>query len=78
MAAPGSEAKVQVLIERASRREALFHPDDATIAQAQPVVPAENSSADCPACVVAAPEAVIAPAESLLDADSASDLELAS
>jgi hypothetical protein len=30
MALPGSEEKVQVLEERARRRQALFHPDDAT------------------------------------------------
>jgi hypothetical protein len=33
-AMPGSDAKVLVLIERARRRQALFHPDDATVAQA--------------------------------------------
>jgi hypothetical protein len=31
-ARPGSEAKVLVLIERARRRQALWHPDDVTLA----------------------------------------------
>jgi hypothetical protein len=30
-APPGSEAKVQVMCERAARRENLFHPDDAPL-----------------------------------------------
>jgi hypothetical protein len=75
-AAPGSDAKVQVMIERASSREALFHPDDATIAQAQPpLTPADSSSGDCPTCGMPAPDA---PEHSLLDSDSGSDLEWAS
>lgn len=75
-AAPGSDAKVQVMIERASRREALFHPDDATIAQAQP---AENSGPDCPHCVLPAPASAesVGPDGSLLDTDPVSDLEWA-
>jgi hypothetical protein len=35
-AAPGTEAKIQILIERAAKRQALFHPDDNSDA-AQPL-----------------------------------------
>jgi hypothetical protein len=31
-APPGSEEKIRVLIERASKKQALWHPDDVTLA----------------------------------------------
>ncbi|VTS03240.1 hypothetical protein [Tuwongella immobilis] len=34
MALPGTDAKIQVMAERASRREQLFHPLDATVTEA--------------------------------------------
>jgi hypothetical protein len=78
-AAPGSEAKVQVLMERASRRETLFHPNDATIAQARPAIPpAETAAPDCPNCVVTAPDTeLLTPEASPLEDDPVSDLERA-
>jgi hypothetical protein len=79
-AAPGSEAKVQVMIERASRREALFHPSDATIAQAKPAVTAADvPAADCPTCILPAPAnaELIAPGDSLLESETVTDLEWA-
>jgi hypothetical protein len=76
-AAPGSEAKVRVMIERASRREALFHPDDATIAQARPAdAPADTSAAQCPSCTMPA-TGLVASEDSLVNNDAVSDLEWA-
>ena len=34
-AEPGSEEKIQILMARAQRRQALFHPDDATVTRPQ-------------------------------------------
>jgi hypothetical protein len=39
-AAPGSATKIRVLMERAARREALFHPDD-NLKRSLPTPPAE-------------------------------------
>lgn len=33
-ALPGSEAKIMVLMERAAKRQSLFHPDDAALVSA--------------------------------------------
>jgi hypothetical protein len=38
-ALPGSEAKILILMERAARREALWHPEDATMDSAVPLLP---------------------------------------
>src|SRR5262245_17841287 len=41
-AAPGSEAKIMILMERAAKRQALFHPLDSMFAAAEaPTEPAE-------------------------------------
>ena len=39
-AAPGSEEKIRVLMERAAKKQALWHPGDATLAS--PAVPVEE------------------------------------
>lgn len=36
LAPPGTEAKIRILAERASRRETLWHPDDATLISEAP------------------------------------------
>jgi hypothetical protein len=38
-APPGSEEKIQALIQRAQLQQTLFHPDDATAAQVIPRLP---------------------------------------
>jgi len=46
-AAPGSEEKIRVLIQRAARREPLFHPNDGIkigTYKARPPVPAPRST----------------------------------
>ena len=78
-AAPGSEAKVQVMIERASRREALFHPEDATIAQAKPVsTAADTSASDSPTGMAPATTGESVTPDGALDGEAVSDLEWAS
>ena len=42
-AAPGTEAKIMILMERAAKRQALFHPDDSTDAVA-PVLELREAS----------------------------------
>jgi hypothetical protein len=44
-AAPGSATKIRVLTERASRREALFHPQD-NLKRILPALPAEPEEPD--------------------------------
>ncbi len=39
-ALPGTEAKIQVMIERAARRESLFHPLDGLVRAPEPQAPA--------------------------------------
>ena len=43
-AAPGSEEKIRILMERAAKRQALFHPDDSTDAVGAPVLELREAS----------------------------------
>lgn len=59
-AAPGSEEKVRVMIERASRREQLFHPLDGPGYRGGPPAPPEESE-DWPFDLSDGPPALLVP-----------------